>query len=232
MNTNGAKVSNADDTMSREDGKDVIVHHILCSIEENASLSQRQLARQLDIALGSVNWYLKRCINKGLIKIKEVPLKRYYYYLTPHGFEEKSRLTAQFLKDSFQIFRLGRSEALDILRECKKSGFENIYLIGDGDLAEIYILSSYEVKLQIKAIIDADGAHKERISIPVLPSSEVKGTDNKKTVFIITNMIAPSKAYRDILKLCEAESIPEQQILIPKMVNFRPYPVKRKEMVG
>lgn len=201
----------------------MIIHHILCSIEENAGLSQRQLAGQLNIALGSVNWYLKRCISKGLIKIKEVPLKRYSYYLTPSGFEEKSKLTARFLKDSFQIFRLGRSEALDLLEKCKTQNFEKIYLAGDGDLAEIYILSSYEQNLKIEAVIDQDKTGKDRSSIPVIAAEEIEIENSQKIAFIITDMVEPSKAHKSILNICKRCGLKNKKILIPKMVNFRPH---------
>jgi len=70
---------------------------MLNAVEENSVLTQRSLARELGIALGLANAYLKRCVTKGYIKVTHVPAKRYAYYLTPKGFAEKSRLTARYL---------------------------------------------------------------------------------------------------------------------------------------
>ena len=85
---------------------------MLNAVEENSVLTQRSLARELGIALGLANAYLKRCVTKGYIKVTHAPAKRYAYYLTPQGFAEKSRLTAQYLAISFDFFRLARSQCL------------------------------------------------------------------------------------------------------------------------
>ena len=71
---------------------------LLSSLEEDGRITQRSLASDLGIALGMANAYLKRCVDKGLVKIKQVPRKRYYYYITPKGFSEKTKLTINFMK--------------------------------------------------------------------------------------------------------------------------------------
>jgi DNA-binding MarR family transcriptional regulator len=78
-----------------------IVLDLLTSVEQDGKRSQRRIAAELGIALGLVNAYLKRCVKKGLVKVHDAPARRYAYYLTPHGFAEKSRLTVQYLTDSF-----------------------------------------------------------------------------------------------------------------------------------
>ncbi len=70
---------------------------VLQAVEAGEVRSQRHLAAELGIALGLANAYVKRCIRKGLMKVSEVPARRYAYYLTPQGFAEKSRLTAEYL---------------------------------------------------------------------------------------------------------------------------------------
>ena len=59
--------------------------------------------------------YIKRCLKKGWIKLKTVPKKRYIYYLTPKGFIEKSKLTAEYLTSSFSLYRNMREDSLKIL---------------------------------------------------------------------------------------------------------------------
>src|SRR6187549_1606185 len=74
---------------------------LLTAIEENSAVTQRSVASDLGIALGLANSYLKRCVRKGLVKVAQVPSRRYAYFLTPQGFAEKSRLTAEYLSHSF-----------------------------------------------------------------------------------------------------------------------------------
>jgi len=62
---------------------DEIVLGLLESVERNGEQSQRDLASELGIALGLVNSYLKRCVNKGLLKVQEVPARRYAYFGSP-----------------------------------------------------------------------------------------------------------------------------------------------------
>ena len=54
---------------------------VLSAVEADSSVTQRSLASELGIALGLTNSYLKKCIDKGLVKIKQVPANRYAYYL-------------------------------------------------------------------------------------------------------------------------------------------------------
>ena len=92
------------------DSESEITLGLLNAINENSALTQCSLARDLGIALGLANAYLKRCAKKGLVKIAQVPSNRYAYYLTPKGFSEKSRLTAEYFSQSFKFFRAARVE--------------------------------------------------------------------------------------------------------------------------
>src|SRR5499433_4529760 len=85
---------------------------LLDAVEQNRPQSQRLLASELGIALGLVNAYLKRCIKKGLVKVRSAPARRYAYYLTPQGFAEKSRLTVEYLSYSFGFFRQAKADCV------------------------------------------------------------------------------------------------------------------------
>jgi ribosomal protein S25 len=68
---------------SRDTGDPEIVLGLLTSIERDSRVTQRKLAGDLGIALGLANAYLRRCVRKGLVKVSQVPLNRYAYYLRP-----------------------------------------------------------------------------------------------------------------------------------------------------
>ena len=75
---------------------------VLHNLEDNPSLSQRDLAKILGISLGAVNYCLKALIEVGHIKaqnFKKNPNKfEYLYILTPSGIRKKTLLTGDFLK--------------------------------------------------------------------------------------------------------------------------------------
>jgi EPS-associated MarR family transcriptional regulator len=75
---------------------------ILKHIESNAQISQRQLAQELGVSVGKINYCVQALITKGCVKagnFKRSDNKMsYLYLLTPAGIEEKTRLTASFLK--------------------------------------------------------------------------------------------------------------------------------------
>src|SRR4029079_8667426 len=100
-----------------ESGDDRILLGLLESVERDGGQSQRRIAAELGIALGLVNAYLKRCVKKGLVKVQDAPARRYAYYLTPQGFAEKSRLTVQYLSDSFSFFRKAKDDCTRLFRE-------------------------------------------------------------------------------------------------------------------
>jgi|SRR5215471_3611819 len=139
----------------REPSNDAIVLGVLDAVERNPSVTQRSVARDLGIALGLVNAYLKRCLNKGLIKIGQVPPRRYAYYLTPRGMSEKSRLTATYLIDSFAFFRQAQSQCNELFQKIAALGQQRLALVGSGDLAEIARLVARDHLVEIAGIVPA-----------------------------------------------------------------------------
>jgi DNA-binding MarR family transcriptional regulator len=139
----------------REPSNDAIVLGVLDAVERNPSVTQRSVARELGIALGLVNAYLNRCLSKGLIKIGQVPPRRYAYYLTPRGMTEKSRLTATYLMDSFAFFREARTQCNDLFQALAARGQCRLALVGGGDLAEIARLVARDHQIEIAGIASA-----------------------------------------------------------------------------
>src|SRR5262249_4767079 len=150
-----------------EADKDKILLGLLESVERNGGQSQRRLASELGIALGLVNAYLKRCIKKGLVKVSEVPPRRYAYYLTPQGFAEKSRLTIEYLTSSFSFFRQARADCASTLATALENGWSRIALAGISDLAEIAMICAVESGIAIVAVVDANDSVASFMGTPV-----------------------------------------------------------------
>ena len=60
--------------------KNEITLRLLDSIAKKKSITQKNVAQDLGIAVGLVNAYIKRALNKGWLKVKNIPAHRYAYY--------------------------------------------------------------------------------------------------------------------------------------------------------
>ena len=127
---------------------------ILSHIAEHPDTTQADLATQLDVAVGSVNWYIKRLVNKGYIKVKQMERRRLRYLLTPTGIREKTRLTKEFMEASLLWYRKTREASQQLLKQVKQAGYDTVCIEGDGDLAEIVYLTCLEARIQVKEEID------------------------------------------------------------------------------
>ena len=144
-----------------------IILGLLKSVEQDGGQSQRRLAAELGIALGLVNAYLKRCVNKGLVKVQNVPARRYAYYLTPQGFAEKSRLTVDYLTSSFSFFRQAKADCLAMFETGRLLGFKSVVLDGRSDLAEIAMICGMESQVEVVALVDPKSAPGHFLGVPV-----------------------------------------------------------------
>ena len=135
-----------------------IVLGLLEYVGRGGEQSQRRLASELGVALGLANAYLKRCVKKGLVKVRQAPARRYVYYLTPRGFAEKSRLTLEYMSYSFALFRRAKADCMVALEAARECGYTRIALIGASDLAEIAAICALDGGFAIMAVVDANVA--------------------------------------------------------------------------
>lgn len=160
------------DTLQDREADSGIILGLLKSVEQDGGRSQRRLAAELGIALGLVNAYLKRCVNKGLVKVQNVPARRYAYYLTPQGFAEKSRLTVAYLTSSFSFFREAKADCLVMFETGRKLGFKSVVLVGRSDLAEIAMICGIECQIEVVALVDPKLPPGRFLGVPVAASFE------------------------------------------------------------
>lgn len=83
-------------------------YRIIRLIEQRPEITQRELAMELGVSLGKVNYCLRALIEKGHIKLRNFrshPDKRHYrYLLTAKGVESKAAQTVQFLRRKFEEY--------------------------------------------------------------------------------------------------------------------------------
>jgi DNA-binding MarR family transcriptional regulator len=118
--------------------------HILEQLERNPELTQASLAARLGVAVGTVNWYLKRLVAKGYVKAKRIDRRRLRYVVTRQGLTLRSRLTVAYLRQSLQLYRETRDQARRLLEQVRQAGHSAVGLDGDGEIAEICRLTCLE----------------------------------------------------------------------------------------
>jgi len=196
--------------MAKNNGDTEITLGVLNAVEKNSNITQRDVSKYIGIALGLTNTYLKRCVKKGFIKVQQVPANRYAYYLTPQGFAEKSKLTAQYLSQGFQIFRLARKQMADIFEICQNRHWYKIAIHGFNEISEIAVLCSKNFKIEIVGIVDRSSSSKEYAGIPVV--SEI-GLLAQCDAIVITDLEEPQTAKNNLSNIFSNDRILAPQIL-------------------
>jgi len=147
--------------------------HLLDQIERDPNVTQASLATQLGVAVGTVNWHLKRLIAKGYVKIKRAERRKLRYIITPEGIALRARLTIDYIEQSMLLYRRMRTRVSKLLVEAKQAGYSQIWLdAGEGnngaDIVDICRLTCLEQGIQL---IDRNGTDQP----DHIPCLEIRG---------------------------------------------------------
>ncbi len=146
---------------------------LLDEISKGTELTQRDLSRKLNVALGLVNSYVKNLVSKGYITVSTIPRKRYKYYLTPSGFAEKTRLTYQHLQNFTNLYRVARRDFSLLFNKIEKSDLKEVVFCGVDEVAEIAFLSLKETDLKLTGVVDGAKKGTDFFGHTVLPLEEI-----------------------------------------------------------
>ena len=122
---------------------------ILEQIEKFPDTTQASLAMQLGVAVGTINWHLKRLIAKGYIKAKHAERRKLHYLITPEGIALRAHLTMDYIQSSFSMYRLVRQRMVLALEQVKMQDVRQIRLVGDGDVGDVCRLTCLEHGIEI-----------------------------------------------------------------------------------
>jgi DNA-binding MarR family transcriptional regulator len=136
---------------------------LLEQIEHDPDVTQASLAAQLGVAVGTVNWHIKRFIAKGYVKVKRAQRRKLRYIITPEGIAFRARLTINYVDQSMRLYRRTRLKVRELLSEAQRAGFDRVRIMSEGDIADICRLTCLEQRV---AIVDLPG-------VPIL---DVQGT--------------------------------------------------------
>ena len=119
-------------------------YEVLDAISQDSMITQSSLASHLGMAVGSVNWYIKRLINRGFVKVSHLDRTRLQYDLTPEGLRVLTQRAFLYMRDSLNIYNELREKAKQVLSELEVRGISNIYLDGNSAMIDILRLTCIE----------------------------------------------------------------------------------------
>ncbi len=144
---------------SNETNRELI---LLEQVERDPDVNQSTLATQLGVAVGTVNWHLKRLIAKGYVKVQRAERKKLRYIITPEGIALRARLTVDYIERSFELYHKTRQRVKEHLDVIRAEGSSRVRVLGEGDVADVCKLTCLEQGFTV--VPDADA-----------PTLEVKG---------------------------------------------------------
>lgn len=208
--------------MRRESYQDMQLLH---AVEENPSLTQRDLGKRIGAALGLTHLRLHRLGTKGFIQIVDDPKHRVRYVITPEGISEKDRLIAEYLDTALRSYAGLRSFLRERLIPLAYEGLKDLLLVGTGEVAEVAYLTILEEGLHLVAVV---GDPKERSSffhLPVRPFEEIPAFQFDRVV-VATG--GPRDSWTQRLRGLQVPrekiiQVPDDQALFPPQAVREPF---------
>lgn len=127
-------------------------YELLNEIAQDSLVTQANLSQRLGIAVGSVNWYIKRLIHRGWIKVTRLDRTRLKYDLTSEGMSVFTQRALLYARDSLKVYSDFRKKAKLLVAELNKLGIEQVHLKGDHEAMDILRLTCIEAGITLNDI--------------------------------------------------------------------------------
>ena len=141
-------------TKEKSGDLDIRELEILERLENNGHLTQRDLSKEVGIALGLVNHLLKKMVNKGWIKIKNIDAKKIRYLITPEGAKEKSSLLYKRVESTIHFYLDAKRVIKEKVVHLKNEGIENVSIYGINHISEVLFIVLKELGLELAYVVD------------------------------------------------------------------------------
>jgi len=135
---------------------------LLDEIAQDSLVTQASLSKRLGIAVGSVNWYIKRLVVRGWVKVSHLDRTRLQYDLTSEGLKVFTQRAMSYARDSLKFYGDLRENAKLLAADLKQKGVKSVYLNGDDQVMDILRLTCIEAGIKIsdlpeEHVLEADG---------------------------------------------------------------------------
>lgn len=117
---------------------------LLEQIAQDPDINQATLAEKLDVAVGTVNWHIKRLVSKGYVKAKRAQRKKLRYIITPEGIALRAKLTVQYIENQMRLYRKTRQDVKNLLAEIREEGYSQVRITGESEIADVCHLTCLE----------------------------------------------------------------------------------------
>jgi len=119
-------------------------YELLNEIAQDSLVTQSNLSDRLGIAVGSVNWYIKRLITRGWVKVSRLDRTRLKYDLTTEGLAVFTQRALLYARDSLKVYSDFRNKARSLAGELKDQNVDHVYLHGNDEIMDILKLTCIE----------------------------------------------------------------------------------------
>ena len=152
---------------------------ILEKLENNGHLTQRDLSKEVGIALGLVNHLLKKMVRKGWIKIRNVDAKKIRYLITPEGAMEKSSLLYKRVESTIHFYLDAKRVIKEKVEHLKGDGVKSVSIYGINHISEVLFIVLKELGLELVCVVDDNMKGEEWFGYTVVDMDEflASGTD-------------------------------------------------------
>jgi predicted transcriptional regulator len=137
-------------------------YDLLNEIANDSMVTQANLSDRLGIAVGSVNWYIKRLITRGWVKVSHLDRTRLKYDITSEGMKVFTQRALSYARDSLKVYNQFREKARSLVLSLKEQDVKEVYLNGNDEIMDILRLTCIEAGIQISnlpedVILEAKG---------------------------------------------------------------------------
>ncbi len=126
-------------------------YDLLNEIGQDPMVTQASLSNRLGIAVGSVNWYIKRLIHRGWVKVSHLDRTRLKYDLTKEGMAVFTQRTLLYARDSLKVYGNFRKKAKALVAELHQKGIKQVHLEGgsEDEILDILRLTCIEAGIHL-----------------------------------------------------------------------------------
>lgn len=140
-------------------------YDLLNEIGQDPMVTQANLSKSLGIAVGSVNWYVKRLIHRGWVKVSHLDRTRLKYDLTSKGMHVFTQRALLYARDSLKVYSDFRKKAKAVVTELQQKDIRRVYLEGghNEEMLDILRLTCIEAGVELSetpeygVVIKVDG---------------------------------------------------------------------------
>ena len=158
---------------------------ILERLENNGHLTQRDLSKEVGIALGLVNHLLKKMVTKGWIKIKNIDAKKIRYLITPEGAREKSSLLYNRVESTIHFYLEAKRVIKDKVIHLKNEGIEDVSIYGINHISEVLFIVLKELGLELASVVEEKKQGEKWFGYDVIGMEEF--VKNKDSVLVFAS---------------------------------------------